>query len=109
MALKMARNYPRVWEAGIAKSVLEAEGINVVLDGEITSMVTGVPWTPGRDGFGLLVDEEDLDRAQAVLRDWDASRVETAPIEEELEGDEAPDEEPDESEETDEDLRPLEE
>ena len=72
MSLMKLRAFSTTWEAGMAKSLLEAEGIRgVVTDADMSA---GMPYPiSSQHGIGLLVDESDFDRAAQVLADWDAS------------------------------------
>jgi len=73
MGLKLVRTFGTVWEAGMAKSILEAEGIPALVDGE-TARYIGVLGAPGFTDLKLLVDDDDLSHAQEVLRRWDESK-----------------------------------
>ncbi len=73
MDLKPVGTFGTAWEAGMAKSILEAEGIPALVEG---AMVRGVA-LPGTfpPSVKLLVAEEDLEQAQAILRRWDESKT----------------------------------
>ena len=72
MDLKTVGTFGTSWEAGMAKSILEAEGIPALVEGET---VRGVA-LPGTFSpiVKLLVAEEDLAQAQEILRRWDESK-----------------------------------
>ena len=80
MDLKVVETYDKDWEAGMAKSILEAEGIPAFVDGGLWRTV-GVPFKPLR----LLVADVDLAKAQEVLRRWRES-AEPLPAEEDEAG-----------------------
>jgi hypothetical protein len=73
MDLKAVGTFNTAWEAGMAKSILEAEGIPALVDGET---VRGIA-LPGTVPLSvkLLVAEDALERAQEILRRWDESKV----------------------------------
>ena len=73
MDMKVVRTFGTVWEAGMAKSILEAEEIPAVVEGE-TVHIVGVLADPGLPDVKLLVAEDDLARAQEVLQSWDESK-----------------------------------
>ncbi len=64
MALVEAARYADSFEAGMARARLEAEGIMSVLFGLDTNPV----FAGGIFNIQLMVDEDDLDEAQAILR-----------------------------------------
>ena len=78
MGLKVLETFGTLWEAGMAKSVLEAEGLPAFIDSE-TCAAIGVPWNVAQEGVRLLVSEEAIERAAAILRGWDRP----APLQEE--------------------------
>jgi hypothetical protein len=94
MSLETVRTYATAWEAGMAKSILEAEGIPALNDDTMLTGVTGLFYTPGAPGFRVLVDGGQLERAKEVLREWEEN-VEPLPDAGE-EGAEDENEEPDE-------------
>jgi hypothetical protein len=55
-----------VAEAALVRSMLEAEGIPALLDGEESAAMLG-PLTGSREGVRLLVAEEHQERAAAIL------------------------------------------
>jgi len=72
MDLKPVRTFNTAWEAGMAKSILEAEGIPAFVDGETVrglALPDRFPWA-----VKLLVAEDELERAQEILRRWDESK-----------------------------------
>lgn len=72
MDLKAVGTFGTAWEAGMAKSILEAEGIPAFVDGETVrglALPDRFPWA-----VKLLVAEEDLAQAQEILRRWDESK-----------------------------------
>ena len=73
MDLKVVRTFGTVWEAGMAKSILEAEEIPALVSGE-TARNIGVLAAPGFSEVKLFVAEIDLPRAQEVLQRWDESK-----------------------------------
>ena len=73
MDLKVVRTFATVWEAGMAKSILEGEEIPALVEGE-TARNIGVLAAPGFSDVKLLVAEGDLSRAQEALRGWDESK-----------------------------------
>jgi hypothetical protein len=73
MDLKVVRTFGTVWEAGMAKSILEAEEIPALVEGQTTRNI-GVLAAPGFSEINLLVAEGDLSRAQEVLQQWDESK-----------------------------------
>lgn len=64
MSLKKLRTFPTTWEAGMAQSLLEAEGIHALVDGAMLPF-RGAP----QEGVKLLVEESEFDRAEAILAD----------------------------------------
>jgi hypothetical protein len=87
MALKELRVFSTTWEAGMAKSLLEGEGINAVVADDIV-----LPYlqTAG-GGVKLMVDESEFERADEILADWEASTALEEP-----EGEEEPNKDGDE-------------
>ena len=73
MDLKAAGTFNTAWEAGMAKSILEAEGIPAFIDNE-TVRAIALPGTVS-PSVRLLVAEDELERAQEILRRWDESKV----------------------------------
>ena len=73
MGLKVVRTFGTVWETGMAKSILEAEGIPALVEGE-TARNIGVLAAPGFSEVKLIVSEEDFARAQELLQQWDESK-----------------------------------
>lgn len=71
MSLESVRTYATAWEAGIAKSLLEAEGIPALADDTTLTGVTGLFYGNSPIGYHVLVDSAFLDRAREVLRDWE--------------------------------------
>jgi len=68
MPLAMVREYSSRIDADVARLALEAEGIMAVLfDANVSSLGLG-PIASAR----LMVDENDADRAKAILDDADA-------------------------------------
>ena len=65
MALVEAARFGDSFEAGMARARLEAEGIISVLFGLDTSLA----FAGGIFNIQLMVDEEDLDAALAILSD----------------------------------------
>jgi hypothetical protein len=63
MALVEAGRYLNSIEAGMARARLEAAGImSVLFDQEMS-------WVAGSISIRLMVDDEDLDEARAILAD----------------------------------------
>ncbi len=81
MALVRVRAFSTTWEAGMAQSLLEAEGIRgVVTDADLSA---GMPYPiASQHGIGLLVDELEVERATQILAEWDASTPLEEPEEE---------------------------
>ena len=73
MDLKPAGTFNTAWEAGMAKSILEAEGIPAFIDNETVRTIALPGTVPA--SVTLLVGEDDLERAQEILRRWDESKV----------------------------------
>lgn len=71
MSLESVRTYATAWEAGIAKSLLEAEGIPALADDTSLAGVTGLFYSNSPIGYHVRVDSAFLDRAREVLRDWE--------------------------------------
>ena len=72
MDLKAVGTFNTVWEAGMAKSILEAEGVPAFVDGETVrglALPDRFPWF-----VKLLVAEDELERAREILRRWDESK-----------------------------------
>ena len=67
-------SFSTLWEAGMAKSILEAEGIPAYVDQEVTSSM-GVNFTM-QGGIRLLVPEEFQNQAAEVLEEWRRSATE---------------------------------
>lgn len=77
MSLACLRTFSTTWEAGIAQSLLEGEGVRAIVEDQIINNV--LPYMPSAiGGVRLMVEESDFDRAAQVLADWDAS----SPLEE---------------------------
>jgi len=75
MDLKTVRTFSTSWEAGMAKSILEAEGIPAIVEGGAAHVL----WAPSAlSGVKLLVAEGALEQAQEVLRRWDESKAPSA-------------------------------
>jgi hypothetical protein len=72
MDLKSVGTFDTAWEAGIAKSVLEAEGIPALIDGETIPAIARIGTLS--PVVRLLVAEDVLERAQEILRRWDESK-----------------------------------
>jgi hypothetical protein len=73
MDLKAVGTFNTAWEAGMAKSILEAEGIPAFVDNETVRAIAFPGTVP--ISVKLLVSEDDLERAQEILRRWDESKV----------------------------------
>jgi hypothetical protein len=73
MDLKTVGTFGTPWEAGMAKSILEAEGIPALIDGETMHVVVLPGIAP--PSIKLLVAEDAFERAQEILRRWDESKV----------------------------------
>lgn len=87
MSLQVVHTYSTPWEAGMAKSILEAEGVPAIADGTTLTGVTGAFYSNDPPGYHVRVDSAFLDRAREVLRDWEEN---SEPLPEE--GEEAADE-----------------
>ena len=72
MDLKAVGTFNTGWEAGMAKSILEAEGIPALIEGE-TVRAIALPGTLP-PSVKLLVAEDVLEQAQEILRRWDESK-----------------------------------
>ena len=69
MAFEVVETFGSLWEAGIAKSVLEVEGVPAVIDGETTAQIA--PFCDfWQRGARLLVPEEQLAQAAEILAKW---------------------------------------
>lgn len=64
--LVLAQIFDSAPAANIAMGMLKTNGINCILDGEIAYGVFGIQLTP-TNGIRLMVNEEDLPQAQALL------------------------------------------
>ena len=89
--LRAVRTYPADYEAELGKSILEANGIRAVIaSDEAGGTLPGLALT---QGVRLLVDVEDLEKAETVFKDLEASQgnddlteiAENAPTSEESE------------------------
>lgn len=70
--LKVVATFATLWEAGMAKSVLEDAGVPAMIDGETTASIA--PFSEfWRRGARLLVPEDQLDRAVEVIEEWHAA------------------------------------
>ncbi len=69
--LRVVRTYSADYEAELGKSILEANGINAVIaSDEAGGTLPGLALT---QGVQLLVDVEDLEKANTVFKDLEAS------------------------------------
>ena len=73
MDLKAVATFNTAWEAGMAKSILEGEGIPALVEGETVRAIALPGTVPS--SVKLLVAEDALERAQEILRRWDESKV----------------------------------
>lgn len=64
--LVLAQIFDSAPAANIAMGMLKTNGINCILDGEIAYGVFGIQLAPN-NGIRLMVNEEDLPQAQALL------------------------------------------
>lgn len=88
MSLQVVHTYSTPWEAGMAKSILEAEGVPAIADDTTLTGVTGAFYSNDPPGYHVRVDSAFLDRARELLRDWEEN---SEPLPEE--GEEAADDE----------------
>ena len=72
MDLKTVATFNTAWEAGMAKSILEAEDIPAFVEGE-TVRAIALPGTVPLS-VKLLVAEDAFEQAQEILRRWDESK-----------------------------------
>lgn len=63
------RTYENAWQAGMAKSVLEGEGITALIDPSTANPYCVIMTS----GVKLLVLPEDAERAEAILSEWEQS------------------------------------
>jgi len=71
MSLEVVGTFNTPWEAGMAKSILEAEGIPALADETTLTGVTGAFYSNDPPGYHVRVDSAFLDRAKEVLHDWE--------------------------------------
>ncbi len=73
MSLQTVRTYSTPWEAGMAKSVLDADGIPAIADDPTLNGVLGTFYSGNPAGYRVLVDDANLESAAATLREWEES------------------------------------